>query len=297
MAKNSLDVYGAKGKTNLLYFDPEDLNLVTDKNHPLYDERVHLPLDEAMIQNLMAYGVLEPVVFLKDPETGSVDVVAGRQRVKNAREANKRLIAEGRMPIQVPGYTRRGLDRRTAAALMATENAISQAETVMGRALKMQQLVGLGYTERDLTVIFGCSLPTIQTSLSLLECTKPVQKAIDAGQINLSHAKALVKLKPQEQREKVQELIEAGESTVKPHERARKQAAIVGGDTPRMRGKKDIKKALETATGEAWLALSWVLGLEEQFQSDRTGGATSAIEKHTHFVPPNEQTRQTAASA
>lgn len=262
--KNSIDAYGAKGKTNLLYFDPQDLNLVTDKNHPLYDERVYLPLDDAMIQNLMTYGVLEPIVFLKDSETGSVDVVAGRQRVKNAREANKRLIAEGRMPIQVPGYTRRGLDRRTAAALMATENAISQAETVMGRALKMQQLIGLGYTEQDLTVIFGCSMPTIQTSLSLLECAKPVQKAIDAGQINLSHAKALAKLKPQEQREKVQELIEAGASTAKPHERARKQAAIVGGDAPRMRGKKDVKKALESGlSAGAAHALRWVLGQED----------------------------------
>ncbi|HBW1648068.1 TPA: hypothetical protein N3460_005426 [Klebsiella pneumoniae] len=45
MAKNSIDVYGASGKTNVLNFEPENLHLVTDKTHPLYDERVHLPIE------------------------------------------------------------------------------------------------------------------------------------------------------------------------------------------------------------------------------------------------------------
>ena len=297
MAKNSIDAYGAKGKTNLLFFDPEDLNLVKDKSHPLYDARVDLPLDEAMVRNIMMQGVLEPIVFLKDPETGSIDVVAGRQRVKNAREANRRLAAEGRMPIQVPGYTRRGLDARTAAALMASENAIQQDETPMGRARMMQQLIGLSYTEADLAVIFGCALATVQTSLSLLECTKPVQKAVEDGKINVTHAKALSKLAPAEQREKVQELIEAGASSAKPHERARKQAAIVGGDTPRMRGKKDIKKALETATGEAWLALSWVLGQEERFQLTADAQSQATAEAQAHQGQQSEQTEQAEATA
>lgn len=47
MAKNSIDAYGASGKTNVLTFEPENLHLVTDKTHPLYDERIHLPISEA----------------------------------------------------------------------------------------------------------------------------------------------------------------------------------------------------------------------------------------------------------
>lgn len=54
MAKNSIDVYGASGKTNVLNFEPENLHLVTDKTHPLYDERVHLPLEEGMVLNIAA---------------------------------------------------------------------------------------------------------------------------------------------------------------------------------------------------------------------------------------------------
>ena len=53
MAKNSIDAYGASGKTNVLMFEPEKLHLVTDKTHPLYDERIHLPISEAMVLNIM----------------------------------------------------------------------------------------------------------------------------------------------------------------------------------------------------------------------------------------------------
>jgi ParB family chromosome partitioning protein len=47
MAKNSIDAYGASGKSNVLFFEPEKLHLVADKNHALYDERIHLPLKRA----------------------------------------------------------------------------------------------------------------------------------------------------------------------------------------------------------------------------------------------------------
>ena len=56
MAKNSIDVYGASGKTNVLNFEPENLHLVTDKTHPLYDERVHLPIEEGMVLNIAELG-------------------------------------------------------------------------------------------------------------------------------------------------------------------------------------------------------------------------------------------------
>ncbi|WP_369707599.1 ParB N-terminal domain-containing protein [Klebsiella variicola] len=102
MAKNSIDAYGASGKSNVLFFEPENLHLVTDTTHPLYDERVHLPLNEAVILNIMELGVLEPIIVWKDPETGKTCVVAGRQRVKNAKEANARRKRAGLESWPVP---------------------------------------------------------------------------------------------------------------------------------------------------------------------------------------------------
>ncbi|HBM2922714.1 MULTISPECIES: hypothetical protein [Klebsiella] len=56
MAKNSIDAYGASGKTNVLMFEPENLHIVTDKAHPLYYERIYLPLSEAMVLNIIDQG-------------------------------------------------------------------------------------------------------------------------------------------------------------------------------------------------------------------------------------------------
>lgn len=117
MAKDSKLVYGASGKTNVLTFEPENLHLVTDKTHPLYDERIHLPISEAMVLNIMDQGVLEPIIVWKDPETGLSCVVDGRQRVRHTLEANKRLLKEGKEPLLVPAVAKRGSAVRMAQAV------------------------------------------------------------------------------------------------------------------------------------------------------------------------------------
>ncbi|WYX51237.1 hypothetical protein WJ977_00655 [Achromobacter xylosoxidans] len=104
MAKNSVEAYGASGKTNVLSFETDALTIITDPAHSLYDERIQLPLDEAITLNIMALGVREPILVWKDPETGKVLVVDGRQRVRHAIEANRRLAERGEPPILVPGW-------------------------------------------------------------------------------------------------------------------------------------------------------------------------------------------------
>ena len=96
MAKTQRKPTAPAGKTNVLMFEPENLHLVSDKTHPLYDERIHLPLHEPTVLSIMKLGVIEPIVIWKDPETGRSCVVEGRQRVKNTLEANKRLREEGK---------------------------------------------------------------------------------------------------------------------------------------------------------------------------------------------------------
>lgn len=76
-------------RENMFRVEPEKMVLVTDENHPLYDPRVHLPLRENLVLNIMAHGVKEPILIRKNGDT--FEVVDGRQRVKHAIEANKRL--------------------------------------------------------------------------------------------------------------------------------------------------------------------------------------------------------------
>ncbi|HBR2226379.1 TPA: hypothetical protein L9N04_002414 [Klebsiella pneumoniae] len=258
MAKDSKVVYGASGKTNVLTFEPENLHLVTDKTHPLYDERIHLPISEAMVLNIMDQGILEPIIVWKDPETGLSCVVDGRQRVRHTLEANKRLLKEGKEPLLVPAVAKRGSAVRMAQA-MVSANEIRQADTPLGRAKKMADALERGHDEDDIAVLFGCSVQTVRATLSLLDATQAVREAVEAGTVTVTQARQLASLKPEEQREKVSE-IEAATAGTTGHEKARRQRQILGEAKPRLKTRKEIIKALESAEGEYASALRWVLG-------------------------------------
>jgi ParB family chromosome partitioning protein len=260
MAKNSIDAYGAAGKTNLLFFDPASLTLVTDPNSPLYDERVHLPVNEALARNIDHQGVLEPVLVQKNPETGLTEVVAGRQRVKAARQANEWRVSRGVPALHVPAVVHKGA-RRDALEAIISENEARQADTPLGRAEKMRRAMSMGRGEEDIALLFACTVATVRATLALLDCTSVVQKAVEKGSITVTQAKKLSKMAPDEQRAKVAELVAAGEGA-RPHERARKQRAVMG-EQFRMKSRAQIAKELETAEGERAAALRWVLGMAE----------------------------------
>jgi ParB family chromosome partitioning protein len=261
VAKNSIDAYGAAGKSNVLIFDPDTLTLITDPAHPLFDRRALLPYDEAMVRNIRHRGVLETILVHKDPETGEVIVVDGRRRVIAAREANRRLRDEGLAPIMVPALPKRGKQAELAGMMVAT-NEHREHDSPINRAEKMQRLRDLGYDDEQIAAEFRVEPPTVAASLRLLDCTAAVRDALEADQITVSHALKLAKLSPDEQREKVKVLIAAAEGK-QGHERSRAQkAALIGEAAPRMRTRKQVLAELERATGERAAALRWVLNLD-----------------------------------
>lgn len=269
MAKNSIDAYGASGKSNVLFFNPDALHLVDDVNHPLYDERIHLPIDDAMVRNIADQGVLEPIIVWKDRETGKVCVVDGRQRVRHTREANTLLTAEGKDVLLIPGVVRQGSAVRMSQA-MVSANEIRRADTPLGRAKKMASMIERGHDEDDLALLFGVGTQTVRATLALLECTQAVQDAVESGAVNVSQARQLATMPPEEQRETVKALADAG-TGVKGHERARRQREVLASKDPasakpRMKTRKEIMAALGAGSGFGGgpyaEALRWVLGLE-----------------------------------
>ncbi|MGU7816597.1 ParB/RepB/Spo0J family partition protein [Burkholderia sp. AW49-1] len=265
MEKNSIDAYGAAGKSNVLFFDPDTLMLVTDPNHPLFDRRALLPYDEAMVRNIRHRGVLETILVHKDPETGEVIVVDSRRRVIAAREANRRLRDEGLPLIMVPALPKRGKQAELAGMMVAT-NEHREHDSPINRAEKMQRLRDLGYDDEQIAAEFRVEPPTVAASLRLLDCTAAVRDALEADQITVSHALRLAKLPPDQQREKVKIVIAAAEGK-DGHEKARAQKAALTGDAPpRVRTRKQITAELASATGERAKALRWVLNLAEAEQ-------------------------------
>lgn len=269
MGDNSKTTYGADGSTSLLSFYPEKLTIVTDPAHALYDERATLPLDEAMIRNIQAFGVLVPIIITRNPDTGEVLVIDGRQRVRHALEANKRLDAAGLPMIRVPATTRKGDEDAALMSMVAATNEIRQADPPMVRAAKMQRMKARGMDDGAVALAFGCTTKTVESHLSLLDCAKPVQRAVEQGFIGITDAKYLSRLTPDQQKAKVEELVRA--TTGKEgHARAKaKRQVLASGDKPqaaKLKTRKEIVAELKNDNHDEGYgrgyhaALLWVLG-------------------------------------
>lgn len=272
MAKNSRDAYGADGEQKVLLIDPTKLKLVTDEVHPLYDERVHLPVDPALVESIMADGILQAIGIVKDTETGEILVAWGRQRVKAALVANPRLKKAGKEIVLAPCVVRRN-DAATLFGQSISENEMRQADTPIGRARKMARLIELGRGEAQVAQKFGCTISTVKNLLGLLDASAAVRKAVDAGDVTASEGYKLAKLEPDEQRKTLEKL-----KTAAPREKAgkrgknataKKRKAIVSGETG-MRSRKDVEgmrgmiadssKVPGADQRAAEAVLAWVLG-------------------------------------
>jgi len=276
MPKASRDSLNAKGKRDAYMFDPDDLVLVEDEKSPLYDERVNLPVSESLVLNMMhapdgvPQGVLEPITVLRNTETGKVEVVIGRQRVKAAREANKRLKKAGLEPIRVPAMVQRAGSAHRAMGVIISENEHRQDDTPLGRARKAQRYLELGRDESEIAALFGVSKASVKNMLSLLDAPAAVRNAVEAGKISNSDGYKLAKLEPGEAKEKVAELIEHAPRTPgKRSKNSKKAREIVSGEKkPKISKKAEDSVATDIA---AWLDANYDDLPDEMLKEIRSG--------------------------
>ncbi len=272
MGANQKTSYEASGSLNALTFDPDELELVTDPAHPLYDERVHDLIDDAMVRNIMSVGIIEPIVIVRDWDAGKNLVVAGRQRVKNAREANRRLRERGEAIILVPAVIRKDTDGgATLAAVAVSENEIRKPDTALVKAAKMQRLQNLGHDADSIALHFGVNKLTVENHLALIGCSAAVKKAVEGQFIGISDVKYLSRLTPSQQTDKVAELVRATAGK-EGHARARAKREVIQRDNPRatapkMKTRAQIERAISETRRDipnGWehyaAALEWVLG-------------------------------------
>jgi ParB family chromosome partitioning protein len=270
MGNNSGKALGAIGRDDLLYFDPGQLLIVEDPKHPLFDERCKLPIDEAMVLDIMSVGVLEPVIVrgAAGPDGARViEVVDGRQRVRNAREANARLRKRGKELVRVPAIRKRGEDADLMAIMIST-NEHRRDDDLMVKAKKAQRFLGLGRSEEEAAVIFGVSKQTIKNWLAALECAPAVRAALEREQVTLTQTLGLSKLSREEQIAKLGELLKGAK--VQPGRRGRAKAARAAGVVlPKLPSRKTLAKVREEVgcyAGPRWdgfaEALDWILGVK-----------------------------------
>jgi ParB family chromosome partitioning protein len=247
-------------RANLYNYNPTDLVLVDNEDHELYDPRINLPLDEGLVRNIMVNGVIEPVVVNKAPD--GVLVVDGRQRVRAAREANKRLEKEGKEPLRVPCVLRRGTEADLfGVSISANENR--QDDTPLGRAEKANRLLNMGRSEDEVAVAFGVSTQCVGNWIKILSTCAPVRKAVESGKIAAQAAIEMAGLPVEEQKTLLEEAVKAGTNGKRVSAKSIKDkvAKKTGKEIVRLKTRKQIETKLKEKglDKEFRKALRWVL--------------------------------------
>jgi len=297
MAKSADQAYGAENRAGgtIMMFDPSKLVVIKDKKDDLYDKRVELPLNEEVVASIMLGGVHKPIVVWKDPETGTVIVLDGKQRMANGLEANKRLVKEKRPVRLIPGTVFKG-DRKAALAKMIVLNEGNQEPTASNRAESAKRLLAAGYSEAEVGTILHLKIGTLKNYSALLSCAAVVRAAVDAEDIQPTDAYKLSKLEPAEQKEKLATMLEAAKGVVGKRRRAKKMRVATG--EKKTRSKKEILKMIEVLgerfgkKAEATIdLLKWVLG-EDPPDLNRPAVSVSAPDapesKTTNHAPAAE---------
>lgn len=266
-------------RMNAFSMDPNELIIVgldtgDGPEHPLFDERVHMPLDEGLVRNIKAFGVLQAITVRKNGDR--VEVVAGRQRVRAAREASRRNVEEGMEPIKVPCFVRRGKDPSMLGVIIS-ENENRQNDDPVTRAQKASRLMDYGQTEEDVAVAFGITPQAVKRLLSLLDLDDKVQTMVSKRKLSYSAAITLVDVPRDEQLGRAKELAESGASVEEAKRQQRIRKAKKNGKAPPatdkpMRGRAvSVKVLRKIADNEEFMndvepqaadMLRWILGDE-----------------------------------
>jgi ParB family chromosome partitioning protein len=255
--KRSKKAFDEKRGTVFL-FDPDDLVIIgldtehKEGEHALWDKRIKKPLTEESIANVDFYGIINPVTITK--EDGKAIVVAGRGRVRRAREAKKRQKARGEPTIKVPCVMRNG-DEGYLMGVMVSENEVREDNDMGAKIGLINRMSDRGRARDEIARDFGVTTKTIENWLALGSANRTIQDAAAAGAISTTAAVKLARLPAGEQAAALAETLttSGGKSTTAAARRvagrAKRGGASAETDGVGVTGRKAQRKMLEIAMG------------------------------------------------
>lgn len=146
--------------------------------HPRYDKRVHNDFDEDVVLGMLKFGVELPIIVFKNDD-GELEVIDGRQRVINAREASRRLMEQGLPALRIGCLPP---EKKDTTLRMVLLNEHREPDSAIGRGLKAQQLKDMGYSLGEIAPYFRCSEDSVRNYLSLLNLLPEIQERIAKGE-------------------------------------------------------------------------------------------------------------------
>lgn len=184
MAKSTIDKDLAT-RANMFMMFPEDLTLILDEKHPLYDPRVKKPLTETFVKNIEKHGVIQPIIVRKvGPE---IIVMEGRQRTKAGIAINKGRSNGDR--IRIPVIVKRADDASALdISIITNEHRHAEKDIVQKATVANRMMQQFGKTEEDVALTYGVTAVTVRNWLAVLDLPVAARHAISAGRISATDA-------------------------------------------------------------------------------------------------------------
>ena len=146
--------------------------------------KMHKDTLEELSKSIKAQGVLQPVLARKKASKG-YEIVVGERRWRAAQLAGLKTI-----PTIV-----KELNNDEAAKIALIENLQREDLNSMDQARGLQRLqIEFNLSQQDLASSVGKSRPTITNLLRLTKLSSEAQELLEAGRIEMGHARALLSI-------------------------------------------------------------------------------------------------------
>ncbi|MBQ5317761.1 MAG: ParB/RepB/Spo0J family partition protein [Oscillospiraceae bacterium] len=143
---------------------------------------------EALAQSIEQNGILQPLTVRRTDDT--FQLVAGERRLRAAKMLGMEVVPC--IPVTIT--------ERNSAVMALIENIQRRDLTFFDEAEAIAKLIDFyGMTQEDAAIKLGKSQPSIANKLRLLKLDKHVRKKVSEYGLTERHARALLRLKFQEQ--------------------------------------------------------------------------------------------------
>ena len=221
-----------------------------------------------LADSIRAQGVIQPIVA-REVSPGRFEIIAGERRWRAAREAGLDTV-----PVVL-----RDVDDRAVIAMALIENIQREDLNPLEEALALSRLIDeFSLTHQNAAEAVGRSRAAVSNLLRLLELPPEIRALLEARQLEMGHARALLTLAPQAAIGLAREAAENGLSVREVERRAQQlaQGKIPNGKREPARPARRDDADIATLERE----LSEVLNARVAVQHGRGGRGKLVIQYH-----------------
>ncbi|MBQ8267416.1 MAG: ParB/RepB/Spo0J family partition protein [Clostridia bacterium] len=214
----------------LLMLKPDDI--IPNENQP---RKVFDTYElQSLADSIAANGIIQPLTVRKI-DGGKYSLIAGERRLRAAKMAGLRRI---------PCVLHRTSDL-VASLYAITENMQRSDLNCFEEALAIQTLINdFRLTQAEVAVQLGMANSTVSNKLRLLKLSSEIQKRILSANLTERHARALLRLSPEQRNDALDKIIAEGLNLSQTEELIENILNPVADETPEEPTVKPIRKAV-----------------------------------------------------